>query len=55
MKSKTLPSFWDAYQILPDEAKKASEIILPTLVRFAVRPIVKFQNVLNRTTGPWVS
>ena len=33
MKSKTLPSFWDAYQTLPDEAKKAaiveqSEIIL---------------------------
>ena len=24
MKSKTLPSFWDAYQTLPDEAKKAA-------------------------------
>jgi hypothetical protein len=24
VKSKTLPSFWDAYQTLPDEAKKAA-------------------------------
>jgi hypothetical protein len=64
VKSKTLPSFWDAYQTLPDEAKKAARKSYQLWCDLPFHPSLR-SNVLNKknvsgpsvsreTTGPWV-
>ena len=64
MKSKTLPSFWDAYQTLPDRPKRPREN--PTNSAATRRSTRRYvSNVLNKknvsgpsvlreTTGLWV-
>jgi hypothetical protein len=56
VKSKTLPSFWERYQALPDEAKRARENPINSgAIHRSIHPYIS--NALNKKNvfGPFVS
>jgi len=65
VKSKTLPSFWEGYQALPDEAKKAARksynsgaicrSIHPYISNALSKKNVSGPFASRETIGPWVS